>query len=140
MSIKYPINPSLGASVKAFPKTQYDKIKEIIDAINPTNLTVTQATSISTAVTLNGVNGIVTTVSTTAAALTASTFTVNNSKVLSTSIVKANIVDYSGTFVTNGLPSIAVTTIANGSFKIVIMNNHATNAFSGIFKISFEIL
>ena len=73
MSIKYPINPSLGASVKAFPKTQYDKIKEIIDAINPTNLTVTQATSISTAVTLNGVNGIITTVSTTAAALTAST-------------------------------------------------------------------
>lgn len=32
--IEYPINPSLGANVKAFPKTQYDKVVEIIDGIN----------------------------------------------------------------------------------------------------------
>lgn len=32
--IEYPINPSLGANVKAFPKTQYEKITEIIDVVN----------------------------------------------------------------------------------------------------------
>lgn len=32
--IEYPINPSLGANVNAFPKKQYEKIKEIIDAVN----------------------------------------------------------------------------------------------------------
>lgn len=35
MAIKYPENYALGQSkVKAFPKVQYDKIKEIIDALN----------------------------------------------------------------------------------------------------------
>ena len=35
MSIQYPKNKVLGApDVKAFPKVQYEKIKEIIDAIN----------------------------------------------------------------------------------------------------------
>jgi hypothetical protein len=34
MSIKYPANPSLGSKVQAFPKTQYNKIVEIIDNIN----------------------------------------------------------------------------------------------------------
>lgn len=32
--IKYPINKSLGAEVKAFPETQYNKVVEIIDAVN----------------------------------------------------------------------------------------------------------
>jgi hypothetical protein len=34
MAIEYPINPSLGANVNAFPKRQYEKIKEIIDVVN----------------------------------------------------------------------------------------------------------
>lgn len=34
MPIEYPINQSLGANVNAFPKKQYEKIKEIIDAVN----------------------------------------------------------------------------------------------------------
>lgn len=32
--IEYPINPSLGTNVNAFPKRQYEKIKEIIDVVN----------------------------------------------------------------------------------------------------------
>ena len=32
--IEYPINPSLGANVNAFPKRQYEKVKEIIDGVN----------------------------------------------------------------------------------------------------------
>jgi len=37
MAISYPINRFLGANVKAFPKTQYEKIVEIIDAVNDLN-------------------------------------------------------------------------------------------------------
>lgn len=142
MSVTYPINTALGAKVQAFPKRQYEKIKQIIDAVNltqPTNQTVTQATSITTAVTLNYVNGVITTVSATTAGAATSTFTVNNSKVLSTSIVNASIIGYSGTFTTNGLPVVAVSAVANGSFKINIMNCHATNALAGTLKISIEI-
>lgn len=32
--IEYPIKPALGANIKSFPKTQYEKIVEIIDAVN----------------------------------------------------------------------------------------------------------
>lgn len=139
MSVTYPINTALGAKVQAFPKRQYEKIKQIIDQINPTNQTVTQATSITTAVTLNYINGVITTVSATTAGAATSTFTVNNSKVLSTSIVNASIIGYSGTFTTNGLPVVAVSAVTNGSFKINIMNCHATNALAGTLKISIEI-
>ena len=34
MSISLPINPALGTNVHAFPKTQYAKIAEMINAIN----------------------------------------------------------------------------------------------------------
>jgi len=34
MAIQYPINKTLGALVKAFPKVQYNAIKQLIDAIN----------------------------------------------------------------------------------------------------------
>lgn len=34
MAIEYPINSSLGANVNAFPKRQYEKVKEIIDEVN----------------------------------------------------------------------------------------------------------
>jgi len=54
MSIKYPINPSLGASVKAFPKTQYDKIKEMIDAINGLATTATLGATTTTTLTASG--------------------------------------------------------------------------------------
>lgn len=37
--IEYPINPSLGANVNAFPKRQYEKVKEIIDTVNTINPT-----------------------------------------------------------------------------------------------------
>jgi hypothetical protein len=54
MSIKYPINPSLGASVKAFPKTQYDKIKEMIDAINGLATTATLGATTTTTLSVSG--------------------------------------------------------------------------------------
>lgn len=60
--IEYPINQSLGSNVKAFPKTQYDKIVEIIDGINTIQPsantlvadTISEATA-GTGVTVDGV-------------------------------------------------------------------------------------
>lgn len=151
-AIKYPKSLSLGApDVKAFPETQYNKVKEIIDRINgittvtgqviPSSTgTVTQLTSITTGVTLNTASGIITTVSATTAHDAASTFTVTNSFATATSNIRAYIVDYAGTFATNGLPSVAVDNRTAGTFDIVIMNNAAANALSGVLKIGFEII
>lgn len=96
----------------------------------------TQGTSITTAVELNASSGIITTVSTTAGAHSLTVFTVNNSAVTATSIVIANIVNYSGT---TGNPSIMVEEIAAGSFKIAISNG-GTGALNGILKIGFVII
>jgi len=76
MSIKYPANPSLGSKVQAFPKTQYNKIVEIIDNINngivvnvSKNLSATSTTFAGTLTVLSyGVNVFTTVTSTNYAA------------------------------------------------------------------------
>jgi hypothetical protein len=113
----------------------------IVSASNMTvtKAAVTQATSISTAVTANAHAGIITTVSASTAAGSSATFTVNSSKVLSSSCVVASIVSYAGA----GNPTLRVGSIANGSFTLTLSNlDTATNAaaFNGIFKISFMIV
>lgn len=102
--------------------------------------TVTQATSITTGVTATGSSGIITTVSSTLAAVTSTGFTVTNTDVLSTSVVVASLVNYGGTLVTNGIPVVTVSAIAAGSFDIKITNAHASNALSGVMKISYIVV
>jgi hypothetical protein len=54
-AIKYPIGTSLGSnSIKAFPRTQYDKIVEIIDAINGLATTATLGATTTTTLTASG--------------------------------------------------------------------------------------
>lgn len=101
---------------------------------------VSQATSITTGVTANGSSGIITTQAASTAANGASTFTLTNSAIKAESIVFAHIVAYSGTYATNGTPTIAVDTIADGSCDIVIMNGAAVNALAGTFQIAFAVL
>lgn len=81
---------------------------------------VTQITSISTAVTVNAYNGIITVVSTAiAAGGTAPVFIVNNSNVTTSSrIVLSCQYPAAG----NGIPNAFVTNISNGSFSIRIAN------------------
>ena len=99
---------------------------------------VTQATSITTAVTLNQPGGDVITVSlTTAASTTAGQFTVNNNFVKADSLVLANIIDYSGT---TGFPVILVDDIVAGSFKVTVRNLHTADALDGIVSIGFAIM
>jgi len=101
---------------------------------------VTQGTSITTGVTINGSAGVITTVTATTAAVDTSTFAVTNSVVLPSSVVLATITDYSVDYFTNGNPVIDIDTIAAGSFNINIRNLHATNPLNGVLQISFLVV
>ena len=95
---------------------------------------VTQITAISTAVTVNANNGIITTVSSTLGAGSNAAFTVNNSKVLATSRILLTA-DHPGA----GVPILITETIVNGSFAIRIYNLGSV-AFNNVVKIHFLIV
>jgi hypothetical protein len=86
--------------------------------------TVTQATNSETAVTSNGVAGVITTAALNEASTASTGFTVNNDKVLASSLVIACVVDYDGTV--NGTPVAQVDDIAAGSFVIRVTNAGST--------------
>ena len=110
------------------------------DGLTIPSSTVTQATSVTTAVTINAVSGVITTFSQSAATGVTVAFTVNNSTVEATDKILATITNYAGTYSTNGIPVIAVGKVASGSFVINVSNVHAANALSGALKISFVVL
>jgi hypothetical protein len=96
----------------------------------------TQLTSITTAVTVDAHNGIITTVSSTLAAATEAVFTVNNPVVTAASRI---IVSVEYDEATNGFPLANVADIANGSFKVVLLNAGAA-ALAGVVKIHFIVI
>jgi len=104
-----------------------------------TKTNVTQGTSISTGVTANGGAGIITTVSTAIAAQGSAGFTVSNTSVSATSLVRASVIDYAGTFSTNGIPVVSVDNVTANAFDITISNAHGTNATSGVLKIAYTV-
>jgi len=99
--------------------------------------TVTQGTNISTAVTLNKPAGVITTVSSTLAANTNASFTVNNSAVSADSVVLGNIVNYSGS---QGAPFARVQNVTQGSFAVSLRNADDVNALNGVVKFAFSVL
>jgi len=101
--------------------------------------TVTQASSITTGVTLNAKKGLITTFTPSTAGLDATTFTVTNSFARATGNIEAYIVSYGGTVVTNGVPQVYATNRTATGFDIVIYNAHATNALATSLVIGFEI-
>jgi hypothetical protein len=97
---------------------------------------VTQGTSITTAVTVNALNGVVTTVSSTLAANAKTFFTVNNSNVVAGSKILVSVqYDEAAT----GIPVVGVSDITTGSFKIVLSNG-GNAALNNVVKIHFLIL
>jgi len=96
---------------------------------------VTQTTAISTAVTVNAHNGIITTVSSTLAGGSNAAFTVNNSKVTTASKILLTV-NHPGA----GIPLLITEALANGSFAIRIYNVSAATAFNNSLKISYLIL
>lgn len=169
MSIKYPLQYALGQpNVQSFPKVQYAKIKEIIDAVNASTsaidalgtevvtdlvttnevdtdqvviakVGVTQGTSITTAVTANQAAGVITTVAlTTAGGSTSGPFTVNNSFVVPTSIILLTAEYASGK---TGNPIVMTEgTPGTGTFKIKVGNGApAATALNDVVKIHFVV-
>ena len=96
---------------------------------------VTQLTAISTAVTVDAHNGIITTVSSTLAGGSNAAFTVNNSKVTTASKILLTV-NHPGA----GIPVLITEALANGSFDIRIYNVSAATAFNNTLKISYLIL
>lgn len=98
---------------------------------------VTQGTSITTAVTVNAHNGVITTVSSTLAANARTSFTVNNDKVDSGSKILVSVeYDEAAT----GIPVVGVSDITLGSFKVVLSNGAGSAALNNIVKVHFIIL
>merc|ERR1712205_218712 len=91
---------------------------------------VTQSTSLQTAVTINTHSGIVTTVSATTAANACESFPFSNSKILASDVIQVSIMTYSGTPGTNGIPAVSVSAISNNAATIQVCNAGG-NALSG---------
>ena len=120
----YSLTP-LGGSVVAGPSTF-----------------VQQATNNTTAVTVNTNACVVRSAATytTAASNLASTFQVNNSKVVSTSCILAQVVRYTGTYVTNGVPQVVISSVATGSYQVQVYNTHPANALNGAVDIALLVV
>lgn len=97
---------------------------------------VTQGSSITTAVTVNALNGVITTVSATVAANAKSFFTVNNSNVVAGSKILVSVqYDEAAT----GIAIASVSDIATGSFKVTISNG-GNAALNNVVKVHFLIV
>jgi len=97
---------------------------------------VTQITSITTAVTVNALNGIITTVSSTLAANLKTFFTVTNPNVLAGSKILVSVqYDEAAT----GIPVVGVSDIAAGSFKVVLSNGGSA-ALNNVVKVHYLII
>ncbi len=126
-----------------------DKIIDVVNAFSTalntdkivlTKGTVTQGTSITTAVTLNASSGVITTVAlTTAGGSTSGPFTVNNSYVTATSTILLTPEYASGK---TGNPIVLTEgTPGAGTFKIKIGNGApAATVLNDVVKIHFAIL
>lgn len=101
---------------------------------------ISQQTSINTNVNINGNAGFITTVTTTLAAQSATSFTVNNTFCKSSSIIFTEISGYTGTLFSDGIPNIILNSISNGSFVISVANFHATNPLNGTITFAFFII
>jgi hypothetical protein len=98
---------------------------------------VTQLTNITTPVTVNALNGIITTVSSTLAANARTSFTVNNALVVAGSRILVSVeYDEAAT----GIPVLGVADIAAGSFKVVLSNGAGAAALNNIVKAHYIII
>ena len=103
--------------------------------------TITQITSIATSVIINSLNGLITTVQMTLAALSGTEFTVSNNKVSVGDLVFVQINGKSGSPQSGLLiPMLSVYAIANGSFNIILRNFDTTTDCTGVYDIAFQII
>ena len=97
---------------------------------------VTQTGSITSGVTVNAHTGIITTVSSTLGSHAKTNFTVTNDMVTTASKI---IVSVQYDEAAAGFPIVGVSDIANGSFKVVLVNA-TTTTLNAVVKIHFTII
>ena len=66
-------------------------------------------------------------------------FPFSNSKIVASDVIQVAIMTYSGTFGTNGIPTVSVSAIGSGSATVQLCNA-GTGALSGTLKIAFWLL
>jgi hypothetical protein len=96
----------------------------------------TQITSISNDVDVDGLNGIITTVSSTLAANAKTSFTVNNPNVKATSKVLVSL-QYANTAA--GIPVVGVANVTDGKFGILLANGGSVN-LNAVIKIHYLVI
>lgn len=95
----------------------------------------TQASSASTAVTLNKHCGQITTVALTTAAAAEEAFVVNNTKVDANDVIVVNT-----TYAGAGKPVVFVTNVGANVFTINISNVHASAALDAVLVVNFAVI
>ena len=103
--------------------------------INLITSSVTQSTSITTGVTLSAPCGIINTQLASAGTYGTHTFTASHPSVSVNKIILTNIIGYSGT----GSPSVRLQS-TQGSFNVIITNNHINNSLNAPLNIAYTIL
>ena len=141
MAIKQAENYALGLDkYKAFPKVQFNKVKEIIDTLNALETDGPIAASGSqvgsNTPTINKPSGTITVGSVATAGLATRTITLTNSFITADSKVFVSLGDYGGT----GIPLVYQVTPALGSVAIIIYNAHASVALSAAFDLDFFVV
>ena len=99
-------------------------------------VSVTQTTTRSTAVTANGYSGSITTDVTSLAAAAEATFVVNNSKVNANSVVVVSLQTPSST----GLSQAFVSRTTAGTFEVTLTNLHASTADTSASVINYFVI
>ncbi len=126
---------ALGVAAFAAPAHAQFVMGKVKATLTADGGTVTQATNRTTGVTLNTATGAITTNTASLAAGASATFTVTNSQVALKDVVVVSI--RSGA--TNKETSVAVTTVAAGSFQLTVHNQHASTAEVGAIVINFAV-
>ena len=102
---------------------------------------VTQTGTITTGVTVDALNGIITTVSTTLGPDICTNFTVTNPNVVAGSKILLSV-EYSDLTSPNnsGIPAVSVTNITAGSFRLNLSNASSLDALNNVVKIHYLII
>ena len=102
---------------------------------------VTQTGTITTGVTVNALNGIITTVSSTLVADTVTSFTVTNPNVVAGSKILLSV-QYDDALSPgfSGIPVASVNNIVNGSFRLVLSNSSSVDNLNNVVKIHYLII
>lgn len=103
--------------------------------------TVTQQTSLTTAVTLNTTYGIITTVTATTGTSASEVFTLNNSEIDVNQAYLVSIFEYDAAHDGSaGIPQVEFLYKSAGKADIIITNQNPAAALNGVLKIYFEII